>query len=95
MLHMMSSLIRTAKLILLIRYGLGFLTGVQSYRFTDKSCRRCGQEDETLQHIVNCREEDYLDTQIVYNLDDEISYETRLTLQLISRRVNDFLEEVK
>ena len=67
----------------------------QSYRFTDKSCRRCGQEDETLQHIVNCREEDYLDTQIVYNLDDEISYETRLTLQLISRRVNDFLEEVK
>ena len=67
----------------------------QRYRYNNNTCRRCGSQDETVEHIVNCNEQIHLDTSVLYNMEEKISYDTILQLTLISRRITDFIEEFK
>ena len=68
----------------------------QSFRYSDKSCRRCNQDEETLQHIVNCQEECEIDIAILYKMDDESSSdEMKTKIKLLAKRINKFIEEFK
>ena len=67
----------------------------QQYKYDNKLCRRCGEEDETMEHVVNCQNDEKLDSSIVYNMEDEMTYDTKLQLILITTRINDFIEEYK
>ena len=58
-------------------------------------CRMCSKADETLFHIVNCGQEEEVDTSIVYDDHQYISYEKRLRLSTIASRIDRFLDEVK
>ena len=67
----------------------------QRYKYNDNTCRRCGKEDETVEHIVNCGEDVHLDSSVINSMEDKICYDTCVKLTLISRRINDFIEEYK
>ena len=67
----------------------------QHYKYDNNLCRRCEEEEETIEHIINCGYADKIDSSVVFKMDEEICYDTRLQLILISTRINDFLEEFK
>ena len=58
-------------------------------------CRKCGEEDETLEHIVNCGKEHTVDTQVIYDAAENFSYDIKLQLIVLSSRIENFLEEFK
>ena len=66
----------------------------RAYKYKDKMCRKCGDEEETVQHVANCGYDDTVDTSIIEELDC-ITYDTKLKLVTIAKRIYNFLEEVK
>ena len=66
----------------------------QRYKHDNNLCRRCGEKDETMEHIVNCSHDDKIDASIIYNV-EEITYDMKLQLILVSKRISDFIEEFK
>ena len=67
----------------------------RSYKYKDKLCRKCGDDEETVQHVANCGSSDVIDTSFIDELSSTLSYDTIIKLILISKRIHDFLEEVK
>ena len=67
----------------------------QHYKFDNNLCRRCGGDNETIHHIVNCQYDDKVDASIIYQMEEELTYDQKLQLILLSTRINDFIEEYK
>ena len=63
------------------------------YKYKDKLCRNCSSSDETIEHITNCGHSDIIDTSILDNL-GPFTYDTKVVLQTIARRIGDFLDKV-
>ena len=66
----------------------------RSYKYKDTVCRKCGVEEETVQHITNCGQSDIIDTSIIYEL-GLVTYDTKVRLAVIAKRIQNFLEEVR
>ena len=66
----------------------------RSYKYKDTLCRKCGIENETVQHITNCGQSDIVDTAIIYQL-GSLTYDTKIKLATITKRIHNFLEEVR
>ena len=60
------------------------------YKSVDPKCRKCGIENETFEHVVNCQQEDHINI----NVCDlgEASDLLTTTLARVAIRVNSFLE---
>ena len=66
------------------------LKSQSTYKYTDLVCRRCGLEDETVEHVINCGHPEKL----FMNFDDETCIEdTANTIRCI-RRIEDLIDEV-
>ena len=66
----------------------------RSYKYKDRLCRKCGINEETVQHVTNCGHTDVVDTSFISDL-GEITYTTKVKLGIISERIRNFLEEVR
>ena len=66
----------------------------RSYKYKDRLCRKCGINEETVQHVTNCGHTDVVDTSFVSDLGD-MTYATKLKLSIISQRISNVLEEVR
>ena len=60
-----------------------------TYKYTDLKCRKCGCEEETLSHVINCGHEEVLVFDCKNNLTDQAN------VVRCVRRIEAFLEEVK
>ena len=56
----------------------------QQYKFENNVCRQCKEEEETMEHIVNCGYADKIDSSVIFEVDEKISYNTKLQLILAS-----------
>ena len=70
-----------------------------SYRFEegDVTCRKCGIEDETLEHVINCGVEELHD-HIDINVGDICDIPSELLQSLLARmvlRIESFFDSVK
>ena len=66
----------------------------RSYKFNDRVCRKCGIDEETIQHITNCGRDEVVDTSFMTELGD-ITYPTKVNLSIVAERISTFLEEVR
>ena len=64
------------------------------YKFKDKLCRNCSSSDETIEHITNCGHSDIIDTSILDYL-GPFTYDTKVVLQTIAKRISNFLDKVQ
>ena len=67
----------------------------QRYKHDNNLCRRCGEQDETFDHIVNCLHDDKIDPSVIYEVEDEVTYEMKLQLILIASRASSIIDEFK
>ena len=63
------------------------------YQFSNKVCRWCNLEEESLAHILNCGWEEKVELMDIEKLED-IDYSEQAKLVSISTRVNHFLDMV-
>ena len=61
-----------------------------TYKYTDLVCRRCGIEEETIEHIINCEHTEKL----VLKVDDDACTEDIANTIRCVRRIEDFIDEV-
>ena len=66
----------------------------RSYKYNDKICRVCNQDEESLSHVVNCGYSEHLDTSVIDNL-GEIGENLKVQLIGITMRIESFLERVE
>ena len=59
-----------------------------SYKYTDLLCRKCGLEDETLDHVINCGHDEVL----VLNVENVV--ENRSNTLRCLKRLETFLDDV-
>ena len=64
------------------------------FMYKDMVCRRCGKEEETLQHIVNCGQEHKINSAEILD-SNNFTYDKQLMFTRIAYRINTFIEEVK
>ena len=62
------------------------------YSYSDIVCRSCGREDENVEHIINCGQEEIIDALVMYNA--EMSNNDILKVMTIALRIESFLEKV-
>ena len=60
-----------------------------SYKYTDLVCRKCGAEDETLAHVINCG----CDEVLVFDVENELMENRSNTLRCL-KRIETFLDDV-
>ena len=61
----------------------------RAYKFKDMQCRRCGNEDETLPHVINCGHNEVL------NVDFNVTSEDwdMVAVHRCVRRIDSFIDE--
>ena len=59
-----------------------------SYKYTDLLCRKCGREDETLDHVINCGHDEVL----VFDVENVVENQSN-TLRCL-KRLETFLDDV-
>ena len=64
----------------------------RQYKYLDTICRRCRNNDESIDHVSNCQNQIYIDTSLIDHL-GIVSYEVKLTLITISNRIEEFLNQ--
>lgn len=64
----------------------------RQYKYPDTICRRCSSNDESIDHITNCKNQIYIDTSLIDHL-GILSYEEKLKLITISNRIEEFLDQ--
>ena len=63
-----------------------------TYKYTDQLCRRCGGEDETVEHILNCGRDGIVSAVDVSKLED-VDASTKTKLIAMTYRIEDFAKE--
>lgn len=64
-----------------------------TYKYNDKICRRCGKEEETLSHVINCESSPLLEIDVCKIGD--VNEATRMALVLMVNRIETFIEKVE
>lgn len=81
-----------ARLFFRIRSNMIEMRAICYYRFKDVSCRLCGEEDETLHHVLNiCN---YIDRTIIVELPDIHKRDEEIN-NLVVQRVEQFRRKAK
>ena len=66
----------------------------RSYKYKDKICRGCNQEEELLSHIINCGFSEHFDSSVIENL-GVIDETVKTQLIGITMRIESFLERIE
>ena len=85
---------KQAKAIFQARCGTLKIKEHRRYMFRDHLCRLCKNQDETLNHIVNCGAEKEVDVNILFEENNESSTERSLLVRTIATRIVNFLDNV-
>ena len=65
-----------------------------THKYKDTCCRRCGNAEENISHIINCQQEETIEKVNTSKL-DHLDYEKLMQLQLLSARITSFLDAVE
>ena len=84
-----------AKVIIQCRSKTLDIKEFRQYIYHDLICRKCGNADETIEHIVNCGFQEEIDVSVLYSDIMDFPYEQKLVFITIATRINSFFEEIK
>jgi len=66
----------------------------REYKYQDSVCRRCGQEEEVLLHVVNCGHAEHLDVSVIDKL-DVVDDSVKLQLIRVTMRIESCMDAVE